>query len=211
MNQHLHDVLERAGAWPEQAQEELRRVALSIELALEASSSPANLPGLREIMLAAPLDEIDLDRAPSYPEVRIANSQLIFRLVPRIGAAPHEVCSVRVGRFSGTVNFESERHQSPSAFFREIAEQWRGWQGTKEWFSGEGSVSLTATSTSLGPIELTVDLIDDGVENVNRVRCTLIIESSELDAIALNMQRVFPERNAAPWGLIKHLNPWRRR
>ena len=70
MNQQLREVLERADSWPPQAQEELRRVALSIERALKTSSHSANTPTLREIMLAAPLDGIDLHRHSTYPEVR---------------------------------------------------------------------------------------------------------------------------------------------
>jgi hypothetical protein len=68
MNGQLRDVLDRADSWPQQAQEELRRAALAIERALD--KTPPSQPTLRDVMLKAPLDGIDLERRSTYPPVR---------------------------------------------------------------------------------------------------------------------------------------------
>ena len=68
MNQQLRDVLERADTWPPQAQEELRRAALTIEQSLKMSATPPLT--LREIMLRAPLDGVDVERHSTFPAVR---------------------------------------------------------------------------------------------------------------------------------------------
>ena len=70
MNQQLREVLERADTWPIQAQEELRRVALSIERALQTGATSPQRPSLRDVMLAATLAGIDFDRNSVYPHVR---------------------------------------------------------------------------------------------------------------------------------------------
>ena len=52
--------------------------------------------------------------------------------------------------------FEPASHLS--GFFRDLAADWRGWQGTKEWASLEGELRFSATCDSTGHISLSVRL-----------------------------------------------------
>lgn len=68
MNQHFREVLERANSWPPHALEDLRRAALTIEQSLKFSKAPPL--ALREVMMKAPLDGIDIERHPTFPAIQ---------------------------------------------------------------------------------------------------------------------------------------------
>ena len=40
-----------------------------------------------------------------------------------------------------------------------MARDWRGWQGEKTWFAGEGQLYLSATSDRFGHVFLTAELV----------------------------------------------------
>ena len=73
MTKQLRDLLERADTWPLEAQEALRRAALAIEQSLASSATDQDGKSLRDIMLSAPLDGVDIDRRSVYPQVRDVN------------------------------------------------------------------------------------------------------------------------------------------
>jgi hypothetical protein len=45
-----------------------------------------------------------------------------------------------------------------TAYFREIAEAWRGWSGTKDWRDDGGTLSLSASHDGVGLVTLRVTL-----------------------------------------------------
>ena len=53
-----------------EAQEALRRAALAIEQRLQAEITTSSGKTLRDIMLGAPLDGVELDRHSVYPHIR---------------------------------------------------------------------------------------------------------------------------------------------
>ena len=48
----------------------------------------------------------------------------------------------------------SYRAASLTEFFRDIAENWRGWQGEKRWTTLEGELEFTATADKTGHVRL---------------------------------------------------------
>ena len=68
-------------------------------------------------------------------------------------------------------------------FWRELAENWRGWEGTRSWWSLEGDLELSATSDRLGHVALEVRL-DEGAPLEWRVHGTLSLEAGQLERLA---------------------------
>src|ERR1700733_10539260 len=56
------------------------------------------------------------------------------------------------------VVYASEPAAHLGGFFRDLAMNWRGWQGKKEWSSLEGELSFSAMSDSKGHASVTVRL-----------------------------------------------------
>jgi hypothetical protein len=42
--------------------------------------------------------------------------------------------------------------------FDEMAREWRGWSGTKEWASLEGELSLSCTADGKGHVDIAIDV-----------------------------------------------------
>lgn len=75
-----------------------------------------------------------------------------------------------------------------AAFFRELAEQWRGWEGKKEWRSLEGELSLAATVDSTGHVSLLVNLRSCTGPFDWEVRAALPVEAGQLDGISSQVE-----------------------
>lgn len=74
-------------------------------------------------------------------------------------------------------------------FFEDLAENWKGFNGEKEWSSLEGEFSLTCTSDSLGHFVLNATISNN--EDTRYARKTIFIESGQLEKIALEAKRFF--------------------
>jgi len=48
--------------------------------------------------------------------------------------------------------------ESLARFFADLATNWKGWEGTKEWAGGSGETRLAATHDGVGHVELAVTL-----------------------------------------------------
>ena len=70
MNQHVKTILERVATWPEEAQEELARMALAIEEKHLARPAEPRKPSLREVMVSSPLSDVEFDRVTVRVSVR---------------------------------------------------------------------------------------------------------------------------------------------
>ncbi len=68
-------------------------------------------------------------------------------------------------------------------FWHELADDWRGWEGTRSWRSLEGDLELSATSDRLGHVALEVRL-DEGAPYQWRMHGTIALEAGQLDSIA---------------------------
>ena len=68
-------------------------------------------------------------------------------------------------------------------FFAELAREWKGWRGTKQWASLEGELVLRAESDRTGHIGLEVHL-HDGAPARWTVETGFSLEAGQLDRIA---------------------------
>lgn len=72
-------------------------------------------------------------------------------------------------------------------FFKDIAANWRGWSGKKEWSTLEGELSFTATSDSTGHINLCFSLSPPCTGHEWQLKGSLMLEAGSLDNIANNV------------------------
>ena len=70
------------------------------------------------------------------------------------------------------------------AFFVELADEWKGWAGEKEWASLEGDFALSATANGLGLVALRVTLKSGLHENDWCVQAVIHIDAGELEHLA---------------------------
>jgi hypothetical protein len=80
-----------------------------------------------------------------------------------------------------------ERHSGDElrldAYFGELASQWRGWAGEKEWESL--GLRLAARHDGLGHVTIDASLEQDyGAVDGSEARASLILDAGELDALA---------------------------
>lgn len=74
-------------------------------------------------------------------------------------------------------------------FFEDLAANWKGFNGEKEWSSLEGEFSLNCTSDSLSHFALEVTIRNN--EDTRYARKTVFIESGQLEKIALEARNFF--------------------
>lgn len=75
------------------------------------------------------------------------------------------------------------------SFFEDLAKNWKGFDGEKEWSSLEGEFNLSCTSDSLGHFALEVTIRDN--MDTRYARKTIYIESGQLEKIALEAKGFF--------------------
>jgi hypothetical protein len=68
-------------------------------------------------------------------------------------------------------------------FFAEIAAEWKGWSGTRDWSSLEGELTLSATSDRGGHITLTAVLLNQQPFTW-RLEGQVVLEAGQLERIA---------------------------
>jgi hypothetical protein len=73
-------------------------------------------------------------------------------------------------------------------YFADIAENWRGWNGTKQWNSLESELQLSSESDSLGHI--TMDITLESYENW-KTQIILVFDAGQLDDISSKIKAFF--------------------
>ncbi len=109
-------------------------------------------------------------------------SVLTFSVIRRWSEEVEFEVVVRSRSFSGAATGCTSISGSPSAMFREMANEWKGWRGEKAWKDIEGRVALTATSDSTGHTSLAVELIGDDYDR--RLYAVLLFEAGQLEGMA---------------------------
>lgn len=92
--------------------------------------------------------------------------------------------------FSGQTECDIHDLDSPTALFAEMASEWRGWNGTKEWSDREDALQLSATVNSLGHVSL--DVAIRGVDCSSRLHITLALDAGQLEDIADRVSKAVP-------------------
>ena len=74
--------------------------------------------------------------------------------------------------------------------FKEMAENWKGWSGKKEWAALEGEFSITCNSTSTGIVTVKF-FLTPGLEREWEVKSSLSFGAGELEVISKHMAKFF--------------------
>ncbi len=82
---------------------------------------------------------------------------------------------------------------SPVDLFREMADEWAGWEGEKRWGDGSGTVELAAHHDHVGHVTLTVRLRDEPLANWS-LRADIRLEPGQLAKLAEDVSRLLPDR-----------------
>ena len=81
-----------------------------------------------------------------------------------------------------------------SAFFRDLAEAWRGWDGAKTWETYEGGLRLVCTSDRLGHVTVSVELHEQSGPDGWLVHGEVPIEAGQLEQLAADVTRFLEPR-----------------
>ncbi|MGB3559085.1 MAG: DUF6228 family protein [Geitlerinemataceae cyanobacterium] len=77
--------------------------------------------------------------------------------------------------------------------FLEIAENWKGWEGTKTWDAIEDDFSLSCTSDKLGHITLRCKFVGRDAPELWSAKFNVEVEAGQLKKIANEVRRLFEE------------------
>ena len=91
--------------------------------------------------------------------------------------------TLRANGLDATVRVSSYLSDGFAMFFADLAADWRGWQGAREWSSLEGECELRAESDRTGHVTLSVRAQYRQSE-VWAVEGSVVLEAGQLDAIA---------------------------
>ena len=86
---------------------------------------------------------------------------------------------------------------SLSAYFNDIANSWRGWEGEKKWATLEGELEFTATADNIGHVKLGILLRPPYTGFQWELRSALELEAGQLDAIAEEVTFAWNSASAA--------------
>src|ERR1041384_5591920 len=85
--------------------------------------------------------------------------------------------------FRGMLKVYQPDSPLPTELFRDLARNWKGWDGKRLWASIEGELTLSATCDSAGHTMLTVELRRQ-TRDAWRLLGHLVLEAGQLDEIA---------------------------
>ena len=105
--------------------------------------------------------------------------------------------------FNGCVESSTWHVGPPTLLFQEMARDWKGWRGKKEWQALAGELRLTATCDSRGHIALAVHLSRDSGEFT--ASATIALEAGQLDRIYNEIDAVLPVNRQARRTQQSHL------
>lgn len=80
------------------------------------------------------------------------------------------------------------------SLFLEMAENWTGWEGAKNWASIVGDFSLSCTSDKLGHIAFEVKLVGRDASESWSARFNVAVEAGQLEEIANEIKKLFSGR-----------------
>lgn len=77
------------------------------------------------------------------------------------------------------------------SLFVEMAENWRGWEGAKNWDAIEDDFSLSCISDKLGHITLEVELVGRDASELWSAKFNVDVEAGQLEKIANEIKELF--------------------
>jgi len=78
---------------------------------------------------------------------------------------------------------------SLASLFEELAVNWKGWEGVKQWHSVEEDFALSCTSDSLGHVAMEVTVKSGVYEDDWCVKVVIHVEAGQLEEIAAKVKQ----------------------
>ena len=125
------------------------------------------------------------------PSATIKSADDATRLIFFDASGESFTAALESAQFSGRVLVSTYHSGPPSLLFENMARQWRGWEGEKQWAALEDELRLTASSDLTGHIELTVAMRDYSSPADWGLRATLRLEAGQLEEMARAVKKVF--------------------
>ena len=93
----------------------------------------------------------------------------------------------------GRVELEERQQCGLIALFEEMARDWRGWEGGKEWKSTDGRLKLACFHDRLGHIDLAFELRSSGLADQLewQLQSSLWVEAGTLDGLVRRVRAFF--------------------
>lgn len=104
-------------------------------------------------------------------------------------SSDHFKARISGAHFDGTVTVYYSEPENLAAYFRDLAINWRGWQGKKAWSSLEDDLEFSASSDSTGHITLSTQLRDGPYPFGWSLSTTLLLEAGTLEQIASDVEK----------------------
>ena len=109
------------------------------------------------------------------------STELILSVTSRSNYETRFIAEIRGAQFNGSIESSTYFSGPPSLLFKEMAENWDGWDGEKCWSAIDGELYLSATTNSLGSIILKVRMVY--LSGDFELLATVALEAGQLDTI----------------------------
>ena len=131
----------------------------------------------------------------------IASARDDTRLVFSSVSADSFVARIESRKYSAEASVSTYVCGPPSSLFRDMARDWDGWTGTKEWASLEDELRLQATIDLTGHVSLRTIFRDCCSPADWRFEATIPIDAGSLAVISRSVDRLFaPTKPVEPTG-----------
>jgi hypothetical protein len=97
---------------------------------------------------------------------------------------------VKTPYFSGIAPSSTFMAAPLEAWFRNMADDWKGWKDEKKWGDLEGRVLFSATTDSTGHVQVRVTLT--GQDYDSELRVNIMFEAGQLEGMANDVALLFP-------------------
>ncbi|ODX27808.1 DUF6228 family protein [Vibrio parahaemolyticus] len=77
--------------------------------------------------------------------------------------------------------------ENPLDFFKQLAEEWHGWEGEKVWSAMEGEYSMSAKSDLTGHVSINFQICSNLIEPYWNAQVAIVLESGQLDSIVIGL------------------------
>jgi Family of unknown function (DUF6228) len=85
---------------------------------------------------------------------------------------------------------------SPALLFDQMANSWRGWSDPLVWGTLDGEIRMSATTDSLGHIDMSIELRGPAYPSDWELTAHLYLEAGGLEALSSKVRNVFPVYDA---------------
>ena len=92
---------------------------------------------------------------------------------------------------SASVEVYELHFQRWAGFFRDLARDWRGWDGERVVESTEGHLRLSCSADRLGHVSICVGLAGDWGPSAWQAQATVSLDAGSLDEVALRARQFF--------------------